>query len=183
MAVSGDDLMLVDVWKRIKDILVIAQGTLLTDSGLILTLAQAPPRGAKEYEKFACGIGMRTTSFNQTGSSLGETDEQIVAISFPIDVFSQPIKLDYDVRMMENILTVADTITSEFNKRQLLENVDGIPLRYINVRTPTILTGGSIIKEPFPGTPGNAANVNDMRYHFFATINVSYIWSCPDRST
>jgi hypothetical protein len=183
MANSGEIIMFVEVWVRIKEIIVIAQSTLLTDSNLILTLAQAPPRSAKEFEKFVGAIGMRPTTFRQTRKLQGEPEEKVVSISFPLDVYSQPIKLDYDVRMFQNILTVADTITSEFNKRLFLQDSTGTPLRNLDTQTPVIITGGSTIKEPFPGTPGNPASPNDMRYHFSANINVSYLWTCPARST
>jgi hypothetical protein len=182
MAVSGDVVMLVEVWTRIKEILVIAQTTLLADSSLILTLAEAPPRGAKEYEKFVGAIGMRPTTFSQIRHPNGDAEDKIVSQSFPLDVYSQPIKLDYDVRMFQNILTVADAIVGEFNERLLLQDANGSPLRHLDPQTPIIITGGSIIKEPFPGTPGNPAAANDQRYHFSADVNVSYLWTCPSKS-
>lgn len=174
--------MLGEVWTRIKEIIVIAQTTLLADSGLILTLAEAPPRGAKEFEKFVGAIGMRPTTFNQTRKPLGEPNEWIVAMSFPLDVYSQKIKLDYDVRMFENMLTVTDAIVGEFNERLLLQNASGVPLRHLNPQTPVVITGGKIIIEPFPGTPGNVAAANDQRHHFSANVNVSYLWTCPSKS-
>lgn len=174
--------MLVEVWTRIKNIMEIAQATLLADSSLILTLAEAPPRGAQEFEKFVGAIGMRPTTFNQTRSPQGEPNEKVVAMSFPLDVYSQPIKLDYDVRMFKNMLTVTDAIVGEFNERLLLEDSNGDPLRHLNPNIPVVITGGSIIIEPFPGTPGNAAAPDDMRHHFSANVNVSYLWTCPSRS-
>lgn len=174
--------MLVEVWTRIKEIMVIAQTTLLADSSLILTLAEAPPRAAKEFEKFVGAIGMRPTTFSQTRKPLGEPNEFIVAMSFPLDVYSQPIKLDYDVRMFENMLTVTDAIVGEFNERLLLQNSSGTPLRHLNPQTPVVITAGSIIIEPFPGTPGNPAAPDDQRHHFIANVNVSYLWTCPSKS-
>jgi hypothetical protein len=174
--------MLVEVWTRLKATLVFAQVALLADSSLILTLAQAPPRGAKEYEKFVGAIGMRPTSFTQARAIQGEYNEKVVSMSFPIDVYSQPIKLDYDVRMFENMLTVADAIVDEFNERPLLQDSNGSPLRYLDPNNPVILTNGSIIREPFPGTPGNVASPEDFRHHFSISANVTYLWSCPTRS-
>jgi len=174
--------MLNEVLERIKEIMEIAQATLLADGALILTLAEAPPRGAQEFEKFVGAIGMRPTTFNQTRKPNGEPNEKIVALSYPIDVFGQPFKIDYDVRMYTGILTVADAIVDEFNERLLLQDSSGVPLRFLDATTPIIITGGTVIKEQYPGTPGNVAAADDIRYHFSANVNVSYLWTCPSKS-
>lgn len=168
--------MFVEVWERLKDTLKFAQTELLSE-GIALTLPEAIPRATQEYEGFVAVIARNPVTYSMVVAPLGDYHERAATLVFPLDVYSPPILLDYDVRMVSNMFTVIDAMITVFSQRPRLEDNLGRGLKGINPNEPVMLRNGTYNVEPM------LANSKDFRHHFSTTITVPYLWTCPERQT